>query len=329
MIRRRDFMTLLGGAAAWPLAARAQPRALKRIGVLMNADETDPEYKGYLTEFVQGLRDLGLIEGQNLRIELRWSVGASERSRTAATELLALSPDAILASSTANLTALLRQGPTMPIVFVLVSDPVAQGFVANPAHPGGNITGFSSYEFSIGGKWIDLLKQMVPGLAHIAMMFNPDMSPQSRYFLTSVESVARSLGVEVAAAPVHDAADIGQAMEGLSHRPGAGLIFPSNASLAAYRRLIVEEAARYRLPAIYSSRSFTEIGGLMSYIIDYKVQLRQAAGYIDRILKGEKPGDLPVQGPTKFELLINLRTAKALGLAVPQSLLSSADEVIE
>jgi putative ABC transport system substrate-binding protein len=328
-MRRRDFITLLCGAAAWPVTARAQLRALKRVGVLMNAYETDPEYKAYLTEFVQGLHDVGWIEGQNLHIDLRWNAGDAQRARALAGELLQLSPDVILASSTANLTALLRLGPTMPIVFVLVADPVAQGFVLNPAHPGGNITGFSTYEFSIGGKWIDLLKQMVPGLGHISMMSNPDMAPQSRYFLTSVEAVAQSLGVEVATAPVHDAADIERAMESLSRRPGAGLIFPTDASLAAYRRLIVEEAARYRLPAMYSSRSFTEIGGLMSYIIDYKAQLRQAAGYIDRIFKGEKPGDLPVQGPTKFELLINLKTAKALGLTVPPTLLIAADEVIE
>ena len=327
-MKRRDFITLLGGAAAWPLAVQAQQgERVRKVGVLMGAEETDLDYKGLVAVFVQGLRSLGWIDGQNLRIEVRWS--GDEHERTSATELLRLSPDVIFAATTPNLTALLRQGPVMPIVFVQVSDPVAQGFVTNLAHPGGNITGFAAYEFSIGGKWIDLLKQMVPGLAHIAMMFNPDMSPQSRYFLTSVESVARSLGVEVAAAPVHDAADIERAMESLSRRPGAGLIFPTDASLAAYRRLIVEEAARYRLPAIYSSRSFTEIGGLMSYIIDYKVQLRQAAGYIDRILKGEKPGDLPVQGPTKFELLINLKTAKALGLTVPPTLLIAADEVIE
>jgi putative ABC transport system substrate-binding protein len=217
----------------------------------------------------------------------------------------------------------------MPIVFVLVADPVEQGFVSNLAHPGGNITGFSTYEFSMGGKWIDLLKQMMPGLARIALIFNPDISPQSKFFITSMERVAPSLGVEVAPTPVHDAAEIERAIENASGRPNTGLIFPTDASFSVDRGLIVETAARRRVPAMYPSRAFVEIGGLMSYSIDFDSQFRQAAAYVDRVLKGEKPAGLPVQGPTKFRLVINMKTVKALGLDVPLPLLGLADEVIE
>jgi putative ABC transport system substrate-binding protein len=329
-MRRRQFITLLGGAATWPLAARAQQAgATRRVGMLMNADETNPEFKAYVAAFVQGLRNLGWIDGQNLHLDLRWAGGNAERARTAATELLRLAPDVILSSSTVNLTALLRQAPTMPIVFVQVSDPVAQGFISNLARPEGNITGFSAYEFSIGGKWVDLLKQMVPGLARVSLMFNPDTSPQSKFFLSSVEAVRPSLGVEVMAAPVHTAADIERAIESMSRQPNSGLILTTDSFLLLQYKLIVDLAARHRVPAMSSDRGFTAIGGLMSYGIDYDSIFRQAAIYIDRILKGVKPATLPVQGPTKFTLIVNVTAAKALGIEVPTSLLLRADEYIE
>jgi putative ABC transport system substrate-binding protein len=330
-MKRREFITLLGGAAAaCPMAARAQQVGpMRRAGVLMDTDETEPVTKAILAAFVQGLRNLGWIDGQNLRIDTRWVAGEAERSRTFATDLLRLSPDVIFSAGTANLEALLRQGPAMPIIFIKVSDPVAQGFVSNLAHPGGNITGFAAYEFSIGAKWIDLLKQIAPGLSRGTVIFNPDTAPQSKFFLASIQAAAPSLGVELMPSPVHDAADIEQAIESASHRPNDGLLFPTDAFLTAHRELIVEAAARRHLPAMYPTRLFTAIGGLMSYAVDFESQSRQAAIYLDRILKGAKPGDLPVQFPTKYNLVINLKTAKVLGLNVPLPLRGLADEMIE
>jgi putative tryptophan/tyrosine transport system substrate-binding protein len=330
-LKRREFIALLGGAAtaSWPLAVRAQqPERMRRIGVLMNSNETDLETKGYITAFVQGLRNLGWIEGQDMHLDIRWNEGdAAERTRALATELLRLSPDVILASTTPNLTALLRQGPAMPIVFMLVSDPLAQGFVSNLAQPGGNITGFAVYEFSIGGKWIDLLKQMTPTLARVAIMFNPDTSPP--FWLSAFEAAAPALGVEVMAAPVHNPADIRRMVEKISSQPNAGLIVPTDTFLRVHRDLIVEQTARHRLPAMYFSRLFTAAGGLMSYDADSETQFKQAAVYVDRILRGAKPGNLPVQTPTKFNLVINVKTARALGIEVPMSLLLNADDYIE
>jgi putative tryptophan/tyrosine transport system substrate-binding protein len=295
-MRRREFIAGLAGSAAWSVAARAQQGGgIQRIGVLMDADETALDYQAYLTAFMQGLRNLGWIEGQNLRIEVRWNAGDAERARTFATELLRPSPDVILASSTTNLTVLLRQGPTMPIVFVLVSDPVTQGFVSNLAHPGGNVTGFSNYEFSIGGKWIDLLKQIAPGLARVDVVFNPDTSPQSKFFLNSIQTAAPLLGVESTVAPVHEVADIERAIESASRQPNTGLIFPPDAFLIVHGPLTVDLAVRHRVPSMYTDRSYPQMGGLMSYGADYESQFRQAAIYVDRILKGAKPGDLPVQ----------------------------------
>jgi putative ABC transport system substrate-binding protein len=329
-MRRRQFIVLLGGVVAWPRAAPAQQTgSVRRVGVLMNSDEADLEYRTYLAAFVQGLRTLGWIEGQNLRLDVRWNAGDPERTRISATELLGLSPDVILASSTPSLTALLRQGPAMPIVFMQVSDPVAQGFVSNLARPGGNITGFAAYEFSIGGKWIDLLKQMVPGLARVSIIFNPDASPQSKFLLSAVEGAAPSLGVGVAAAQVHDAEEMGRAVENVSRQPNSGLIVPTDSFVQVHAKLMVELAARHRVPVIYFSRFFTEAGGLMSYGTDNDSLSRQASVYIDRILKGAKPGDLPIQTPTKFSLVINVKTAKALGIEVPTNLLLRADDYIE
>jgi putative ABC transport system substrate-binding protein len=330
-IRRREFITFLGGAiAVWPLAARAQQgNSVRRVGVLMSTEQTDQENNALLAVFVQGLRSHGWIEGQNLRIDVRWTGGDAERERTLATELLRLSPDVIFSLTTPNLTALLRQGPVMPIVFVQVSDPVTQGFVSNLAHPGGNITGFSAYEFSIGGKWIDLLKHVVPNLARIAVIFNPDAAPQSRFLLGSIEAAAPSLHVEAAGVPVHNVTELENAILSISGQPNSGIIFPTDNFLQVHRQLLVDLAARHRVPAMYSSRMYTDIGGLVSYGIEYESIFRQAAVYVDRILKGTKAGDLPVQAPTKFSFVINLKAAKALGIEVPTTVLLSADDYLE
>jgi putative ABC transport system substrate-binding protein len=330
-MRRRDFLTLVGGAAAaWPLAARAQQSGpLRKVGMLMNGNDDDPEYKPLLAVFLQRLRGLGWVEGKNLQIDTRWSLGDPDHTRVSATELIRLAPDVIFSSSTANLTALLRQAPTMPVVFIQVSDPVAQGFVSNLAHPEGNITGVSAYEFSVGGKWADLLKQMVPGLAHISLIFNPDMAPQSKFFLSSVEAVAPVLGVDVAAVPVREGADYERAIEKVARQGNSGVVFPTDSFLRVNHKLAVEAAARHRVPAIFNDRFFVEAGGLMSYGIEYEAVFRQAAAYVDRILKGAKPADLPVQSPSKFILVINVKTAKELGIDVPMALLLNADDYIE
>ena len=295
----------------------------------MNNVETDPTGQAYVAAFVQGLHDLGWIEGQNLRIVYRWNAGSAELARAHAAELVALAPDAILSASTANLAALQRLSPTTPIVFIGVSDPVAQGFVLNLAHPGGNITGFSSYEFTLGGKWLDLLKQIAPATARVAVVFNPQTSPQSKFFLSSIEAAAPTVGVSVVAAPIHSIAEIEPAIESFSRQANGGLIFPGDSFTTVHRKLIVEVAARYRLPAIYAVVVFARDGGLMCYEVEFDEQFRQAASYVDRILKGTKAGDLPVQTPEKFSLVINLKAAKALGIELPMSLMLSANEVIE
>ncbi len=327
-MRRREFITLVGGAAAtWPLAARAQrPR---RIGVLMNDVATDAAAKAFVTAFAQQLRRLGWIESENLHIEYRWNSGDAALAQRYAAELVALAPDVILSASTNNLTALQRLSPITPIVFVQVSDPVAQGFVLSMAHPGGNITGFAPFEFTMGGKWIDLLKQLIPTLTRVAVIFNPQTSPQSKFFMTAIESAAPRFGVNVAAALVQSIADIEPTIENFARQPNGGLLLPTDAFTVVHRKLIVEAAARHRVPAIYSNILFVRDGGLISYSPNIGDQFRQAAVYVDRILKGAKAGDLPVQTPTKFNLIINLKTARALGLEGPMSILLTADEQIE
>ena len=328
-LRRREFITLLGGAAAWPLAAGAQ--AMRRIGVLMGGAATNAATQSNLQAFVQALRQLGWIERQNVQIDLRWSAADAELAKIYTAQLIGLMPDVILANSTLALTVLREATSTIPVVFLQVSDPVAQGFVASMTKPGGNLTGFSQYEFPIGGKWLDLLKQAVPGLARVAVMFNPDTSPQSRFFMKAVESAGTSLGVQVGAAPVHATGDIQPALESLAREPNAGLMLPTDGFTTLRERLIIELATRHRLPAIATNVSFVKDGGLMYYGIQSTLldTWRQAANYVDRILKGAKPGDLPVQAPTKYQLIINLRTAKAFGLTVPLTLRGLADEVIE
>ena len=330
-MRRREFITLLGGAAAaWPVGARAQKgEQVRRVGVLMNGNERDPVYQAYVATFVRSLQQLGWLEGQNLRIDLRWPSADPERIGAYAAELVGMTPDVILCSGSGSLAGLLRTTSSVKAVFVLVSDPVAQGFVTNLAHPGGNVTGFSAFEPSMAGKWLDLLKQASPRLTRVAVIFNPDTSPQSKLFVPAIEASASSLAVEVVAAPVHATGEFEPLIASFSRRPDGGLIFPSDQFLTSQRGLILELVARYRLPAVYASETFARNGGLIYYGTDWQNQFWQAAIYVDRILKGANAGDLPVQQPTKFPLVVNLGTARALGIELPTSLLLSADEVIE
>ena len=324
-MRRRDFIALAGGAfVAWPFAARAQQgERVRRIGVLLN--EAEP--KSYVDAFVKTLQTLGWHDGQNLRFDFRWNTGDAERMRSHAEELVAIAPNLIVSTSTGNLQALMRATRTIPIVFLQVSDPVAQGFVSNLAHPGGNITGFSAFEIPMGAKWVDLLKQMAPSLTRIAVMFNPDVSPQSKLFLRSIEAAAPGFGVRTLAAPVHDTAEIESAMANLAREPNGGLLLP--APFTVHEDLIVSLAARHRLPTISSSPVYASKGGLMSYTVEFEPQFRQAAVYADRILKGTKPGDLPIQLAATFKLVVNLKAARALGIEVPMGLMLRADDMIE
>jgi putative tryptophan/tyrosine transport system substrate-binding protein len=332
-MRGREFITLLGGAAvAWPLAARAQQgERMRRIGVLMNATATETMPQSYVAAFVQGLRQLGWIEGRNLRIDVRWNAGDAALARIYAAQLIGLTPDVILAASTTNLTVVQQATSTIPVVFVQVSDPVEQGFVASITKPGGNLTGFSMYEFSVGGKWVDLLKEIAPNLTRVAVMSNPDTSPQSKFFMRSVEAAAPPHGVQTIATPVRTTTEIEAALQNFSREPNSGLILPTDTFTRLRSKLIAELAERYRLPSISAYDGFAKDGGLMGYgaVINLPDQFRQAASYVDRILKGEKPGDLPVQRAVKYTLVLNLKTAKALGLTVPLPLTGLADEVIE
>jgi putative ABC transport system substrate-binding protein len=330
-MRRREFMALVGGAClASSVKASAQTSGqVRRIGILMNGVAANETAQSYVQTFVQGLNRLGWDECQNLHIDRRWSAGEPALARTYAAELIGLTPDVILSSSTTNLSALLRINQSTPIVFVEVSDPVAQGLVPSLEHPGGNLTGFSAFRVSMGRQWIELLKQMAPNVQRVLLIFNPETSPQSKVFLQSIEAAASSFAVEVVESSVQDAADIETAVESFAGQPNGGLIIPTDTFTQMRRGLIVELAARHRLPAVYTSPDFVRNGGLMYYGFDFIEQFRQAAPYVDRILKGAKPGDLPVQQPTKFALMINLKVAHALGLQVPQALLARADEVID
>jgi putative ABC transport system substrate-binding protein len=328
-VRRREFITALGGAAAWPLAARAQPREqVRRIGALMTRAADDPESPVRVAAFAQGLQELGWTVGGSVRIDYRWAVTEADRSRYAA-ELVALAPDVILATSGASLGALQQASRTVPIVFVTTIDPVGGGWVASLARPGGNATGFVSREFSLSGKWLELLKELAPGVNRVAVIRDP-LVPAGSGGFAAIQTVAPSFGVELTPIGVHDAGQIERDITAFARAGNGGLITvgpPS--SMSFHRSLIIALAARHRLPAVYPSRFFVNTGGLMSYGVDSIDQYRRAASYVDRILKGEKPADMPVQAPTKYELVINLKTAKALGLTVPPSLLARADEVIE
>jgi putative ABC transport system substrate-binding protein len=331
-MKRREFITLLGGAATWPLAAGAQqPGQVRRVGVLMNGNATETPRQTELAVFVQGLRQLGWTEGQNLRIDVRWAAADVDRMQAFAKELVSLRPDLIVGQTTPVVAALKRETTTIPIVFVAVSDPVGSGFVASLPRPGGNITGFINIESSLSGKWMEMLKDIAPRVTRAALMFNPETAPYFAYYLQPFEAAARSYAVEPIAAPVRTAADIERVVASLGDQPDTGLVVMPDAFMATQRNydLIISLAARYRVPTIYPYRKMVAAGGLVSYGTDNDDIFREAATYVDRVLKGAKPADLPVQLPTKFELAVNLKTAKVLGLDVPATLLGRADEVIE
>jgi len=327
-MRRREFITLLGGAAAaWPLAARAQqPERLRRIGVLMNRAADNPEGQDRLAAFHQGLQELGWGIGRNVRIDTRWSEDNADRSTKYAAELVALTPDIILASGTLAVTALQHISRTLPIVFAAVADPVGAGIVDSLAHPGGNATGFMIYEYNLAAKYLELLKEIAPRVTRVAIIRNA-ANPGGIAMFGALQNAAQSLGVEASPINVRDAREIERSVEAFARSPNGGLVVTQTANF--YRDLIIAAAARHKLPAVYGLRYDATGGGLISYGPEIVDQFRQAAAYVDRILKGEKPADLPVQAPTKYELVINLKTARALGLEVPATLLARADEVIE
>jgi ABC-type uncharacterized transport system substrate-binding protein len=330
MIRRREFITLLGGAAAaWPLAARAQSgERMRRVGALTNLTQTDSEGHARDEAFVQGLRQSGWTEGANLRIDRRWTDGDAERARQYATELVALAPDAILTTGSAGLAPLLQVTRTIPIVFTIVPDPVGAGFVDSLARPGGNATGFVQFEFGSSAKWLELLKEVAPGVTRVAVLREPGLTAAIAQF-AALQAVAPSLRVELVPLNFRNQADIERTVAAFARSSNDGMIVTSGPLAAVLREAIIATAARHKLPTVYISRFIALDGGLISYGPDFRDQYRRAAGYVDRILRGEKPGDLPVQAPTKYELVVNLKTAKALGLEIPPTLLARADEVIE
>jgi putative tryptophan/tyrosine transport system substrate-binding protein len=329
-MKRREFITLLGGAAvSWPLAARAQQgERMRRIGVLMNLGSDDAEGQARNAAFLQGLQELGWTVGRNVRIEYRWGAGDAELFRRHASELVALAPDVILASGGAVVPSLLQATRTVPIVFTGTPDPVGAGFVESLARPGGNATGFTNYEYGIGGKWLELLKEIAPGTTRAAVIRDPAIAAGVGLW-GAIQTAAPSLGVELRPLGVRDSGEIERAIPAFARSPNGGLIVTGSTLATVHRDLIVTLAAQHKLPAVYPQRIFVSNGGLISYGPDFVDQYRHAAGYVDRILKGEKPGDLPVQQPTKYELAINVKTAKTLGLSVPDSVLARADEVIE
>jgi putative tryptophan/tyrosine transport system substrate-binding protein len=329
-MRRREFITLLGGmAVAVPLGVRAQqPERMRHIGVLMSTAADDAESQARIAAFLQGLQQLGWTDGRNVRVDNRWIVGSAGDVRKYAAELIALAPDVILATGSAVLGQLLQATRTVPIVFALVVDPVGAGYVSSLARPGGNATGFTLFEYGLSGKWLELLKQIAPGVTRAAVLRDPSIASGIGQFAV-IQSVAPSFGVEVGPLDVRDAGEIERAVAAFAPGSNGGLIMAASPSIVIHRDLIITLATRHHLPAVYPFRVFVTGGGLISYGPDLLDQYRRAAGYVDRILMGAKPADLPVQAPTKYELVINLKTAKALGLTVPPSLLANADEVIE
>jgi putative tryptophan/tyrosine transport system substrate-binding protein len=328
-MRRREFIAGLG-SVAWPVAARAQQGdRVRRIGVLQPFDENDPLAKSQVSAFTEALAGLGWTVGRNVRMDVRWYGDDINRIRALAQELVGLQPDIILTATTAATVAVQRETRTIPIVFVNLADPVASGIVARLNQPGGNTTGFAIYEASLGGKWLELLLEIAPGLKRAAIMFNPNINPVSLYYMPSFETAARSLKVEAITAPVHDEVEIETAIIALGREPGGGLVVTSDAFVTVHRASIISAAARNNIPALYIASDFVRDGGLLSYAPDLVDNFRRAATFVDRILRGAKPGDLPVQFPTKFEMAVNLKTAKALGLTIPETLLATADEVIQ
>jgi putative ABC transport system substrate-binding protein len=327
-MQRRDFLGVLGGAAAWPLVARAQqPERMRRVGVLMPYAEGDPEGQASVAALQRALRDLGWTEGRNIRFDIRWAGGNPDKARTFAKELIGMTPDVIVPSSNQVTSILQQETRTIPIVFVLVGDPIGSGYVANMAQPGGNLTGFAVLENAIGGKWLDALNEIAPQVSRVGFIMHPETTGHIG-LLHAVEAAATTR-VKVIALGVHNAAEIERAVTAFAAETNSGLIVAPHAVTFANRDVIVELAARYRLPAVYAFRNFATRGGLISYGTNPIEMFRQGASYVDRILKGAKPADLPAQFPTKYELVINLKTAKALDLTVPPKMLARADEVIE
>jgi putative ABC transport system substrate-binding protein len=327
-MKRRTFIAGLGSAATWPVVARAQPERMRRVGVLMSLDENDPAAKPRVPAFTQALADLGWVDGRNVRMDVRWAVGDTNRTRALAQELVGLQPDVILTHTTPATVAVQRETRTIPIVFAGLGDPVASGIVSRLDRPSANITGFTSNEASLGGKWLELLQEIAPGLKRSAIMFNPNTAPVST-FVPSFETAARSLKVEPIIGPVHSDTEIDAAIIALGHEPGGGLVVIPDAFTLVDRAPIISAAARNNVHVVYPQSEFARDGGLISYGVDQVDSFRRAATYVDRILHGAKPTELPVQLPTKFEMVVNLKTAKALGLRVPQSILLRADEVIQ
>jgi len=329
-MRRRDFINIIGGAAAWPLAARAQEGdRMRRLGILMAGAESDPQYQADVAVFREGLQKLGWVDGQNIRIEVRWAGFDAETMRRYAEELIALQPDLILSNDTPTTATLLEQTRSVPIVFATVADPVGSGFVASFARPGGNATGLSVYEASLGGKWLELLKETVPSVSRVVVIFNPATAPFAEYHLKSLNNAATFFGVDAGVAHVSDVSELETVVATQAREPNSGLIVLNEDFMIAHRVEIISLAAHYRLPALYPFRFFAELGGLISYGVDLNDNFRRAVPYGDRILRGAKPSELPVQAPVKFELVINLKTAKAIGIDVPLQLKQRADEVIE
>ncbi len=328
-MRRREFIAGLG-AAAWPMVARAQQAdRVRRIAVMVIGSEDEPQAQSDFVALREGLRNRLWTVGRNLQIDIRWGIYDTERARNATVELLRSAADVIVTNGTASLSAVQQATRTIPVVFTVVYEPVDQGFVQSLAHPGGNITGFTNVEPTIGGKLLELLKGIAPHINKVAFIFNPEASPYSPKIYRSVEATASRVAVDTIQVPIHELAELERVMMMFGREPGRGLIFPADAFLRNHKESIVDLASRYRLPAIYGTRLFPPVGGLVSYGANINEQFRQAAGYVDRILRGEKPADLPVQEPTKFDFVINLKTAKALGLTIPETLLATADEVIQ
>jgi putative ABC transport system substrate-binding protein len=330
-VKRRELITLLGGATvAWPFSARAQqPDRIHRVGVLVGLPEDDPDSKPRLVAFRQGLEKLGWTEGRNIHLDVRFVLPANEQQvQMLVKELLALSPDVVVAQSTALTAAFRRESRNVPIVFIAVGDPIGAGFIVNLARPGSNLTGLTLYEGSIAGKWLAMVKEIDPRVTRAVFIINPKTSSFA-HFAREAETMARPLTIELTVSTIENAGDIGRVIESFASLPNGGLVFPPDATTSAHRDLVVALAARYRLAAVYAWRQFVTAGGLMSYGIDFVDQFRQAASYVDRILRGRSPAELPVQAPTKYETIINLKTAKALGLSAPPGLLVAADEVIE
>jgi putative ABC transport system substrate-binding protein len=329
-LRRREFIAVLGGAAAWPLAGHAQqPEGIRRVGVLMTGPENNRVTQASKTAFLRALDRLGWVESKNIRIDYRFALGYPTLFKTYAAELVGLSPDAILASTTPAVAALQQQTRTIPIVFVSVSDPVGQGFVQSLARPGGNITGFSAYDAPLIGKWLQLLKEVAPNVTRVAVIFNPDTQPYATFYNRAIEAAAPSFGMAITLAPVHDHAAIENAIAAEASESGGGVIALPDTFNTTHRDAIIAAAARHNLPLMGAGDPFPRDGALMSYWFDQADQFAQAASYIDRILRGANPADLPVQQPTKYSLIINLKTAKVLGLTTPPAVLDLADEVIE